>query len=100
MNNFLDVMGREVSIGDTVAYAANTNKCAHLRVGTVIQTGSKTMHQYVYSEDTRKDVEIPFIQVLVSEQQLQVKPWLPAPKKAYKMRVYAPNFVIVKKANE
>jgi hypothetical protein len=96
MSNYVDVMGREVDIGDTVAYTANTNKCAHLRVGTVLQAGCKIVNKYNYKTDKHEDTEQPFIQVFVEANQLPRHEWTKV-KKSYKMRVYAPHFVIVKK---
>ena len=97
MSIYLDVMGNEVTVGDTVAYAANTNKCAHLRVGKVLQTGCKVVNKYNYQKDAHEDVETPFIQVFVEANQLPRHAWTKVDK-SYKMRVYIPHFVIVKKA--
>jgi len=97
MSGFVDVMGREVDIGDTVAYAANTNKCAHLRIGEVTASGFKVVNKYSSKTDKYEDTQIPWIQVFVSEKQLARHPWTQV-KKPYKMRVYPPNFIIVKKA--
>lgn len=89
----VDRLGKEVVVGDTVAYAANTNKSAHLRIGKVLATGSKKQEMYDYATQSRTEKEIFFIQVFVDSPH-SVKPWYPV-SKPYKMRVYAPEFVKV-----
>lgn len=37
MDTVNDVLGNSISEGDTVAFAANSNRSAHLRIGTVAE---------------------------------------------------------------